>query len=695
MKHILFSIFTIFFLASATAQLDRSKVPAPGPAPEIKIGKMESFTLDNGMKVFVVENHKLPRVSFNLILDFDPIVEGNKAGAASMAGELIKTATATLTKDQIDQQIALTGATLVTSANNIYASGLKKHSDKLTELMSDIAMNAKFVQDEFDKLKKQNESALAAQKENPNNIMGRISDKVVYGEGHPYGENMTIESLANISMADCEQYYKTFFRPNISYLAIVGDITLDEAKALINKRFAAWQKGDIPKATYPKITNPGKNMVELVNRESSVQSVVKVVNPIELTPGSKDEIPAKVMNNILGGGASGRLFQNLREKHAYTYGAYSAISSDEIVAEFAASASVRNAVTDSAIIEILNEMTRIRNEEVPAELLTRTLNFMTGNFARSLENPQTIANFALNIARYNLPADYYTNYLKNLAAVTKEDVKRVANQYVLPQSTHIVVVGNAKDVAEKLKPLGEIVDYDVSGNKIPAKEVVVEPAPVAPVVNVTVEEVLNKYVIALGGMDNLKAVKDYNVSMLAQFNGMDLISNTYAKAPNIAKKEALSQAGANTRLYDGKKGTEKNRDGIRNIEGKELADLKFRAVMFAESKYKELGIKATVQGIDKVNGKDAYHLEVELPSGDMMQSYYDIETGLKVKESLKIPGMAGQFTSMNIYFSDYKEVGGVKFAHKVKQIIDTQSIDFVVQELKVNSGLKKKVFTLK
>lgn len=695
MKNIFLSILTLFSLYSATAQLDRSKVPTPGPAPEIKIGKIETFTLDNGMKVFVVENHKLPRVSFNLVLDFDPIVEGNKTGAASMAGELIKTATSTLNKDQIDQQIALTGATLITSDRNIFASGLKKHAEKLTELMADIAINAKFVQDEFDKLKKQNESGLAAQKENPNSIMARISDKVVYGEGHPYGENMTIESLANISMADCEQYYKTFFRPNIAYLAIVGDITLDEAKALINKRFATWQKGEIPKATYPKVSNPGKNLVELVNRESSVQSVVKVVNPIELTPGSKDEIPAKVMNSILGGGASGRLFQNLREKHAYTYGAYSSVSTDEVVAEFAATASVRNAVTDSAIVEILNEMTRIRNEEVTDEVLTRTLNFMAGTFARNLESPQTIANFALNIARYNLPADYYTNYLKNLAAVTKAEVKRVANQYILPQSTHIVVVGNAKEVAEKLKPLGEIIDYDVAGNKIPAVEVVVEPPLAAPVITATVSEILNKYLTSIGGLDKLKAVKDYQISMLAQFTGMDLISNIYAKAPNIAKKEALGQMGANTRLYDGKKGVEKSRDGLRILEGKELENLKFRALMFVESKYESLGIKPTIEGIEKVNGKDAYHLQVQMPSGDLMQTYYDIETGLKVKETLVIPGQAGQIGTMNVYYSDYKEVGGIMFPHRVKQIIGAQTIDFVVTELKVNPGLKKKVFVVK
>ncbi len=695
MKHILFSIVTLFSLYSATAQLDRSKVPAPGPAPEIKIGKMETFTLDNGMKVFVVENHKLPYLSLNLVLDFDPILEGNKAGAASMAGDLIKTATNTLNKDQIDQQIALTGATLITSQNNIFAAGLKKHADKLTELMADIAMNAKFVPAEFDKLKKQNESGLATKKDNPEAIMNVVSDRIVYGDAHTFGENMTLESLANITVEDCEKYYKTFFRPNVAYLAIVGDITLDEAKTLINKRFAAWQKGDVPKASYPKITNPGKNYVELINRDASVQSIIRVINPIELVPGSKDEIAAKVMNSILGGGASGRLFQNLREKHAYTYGAYSSLSSNEIVGEFSAGASVRNAVTDSSIVEILNEMTRIRNEDVSPEALTRTLNFMAGTFARNLESSQTIANFALNIARYNLPADYYTNYLKNLAAITKDDVRRVANQYILPQSTHIIVVGKASEIAEKLKPFGEIIDYDILGNKVPAKEVVVEVAPPAPVVTATAEEIISKYVIALGGADKLKAVKDYQISMLAQFNGMDLISNTFAKAPNIAKREALSQMGANTRLYDGKKGTEKNRDGLRNIEGKELLDLQFRAVMFVEAKYKEMGIKTTVQGIEKVNGKDAYHLEVELPSGDMMQSYYDIETGLKVKESLKIPGQAGQFTSMNIYFSEYKEVGGVKFAHRVKQIIDSQTIDFVVQELKVNPGLKKKAFILK
>lgn len=469
MKHIFFSFITLCSLYTASAQLDRSIVPSPGPAPEIKIGRIESFTLDNGLKVFVVENHKLPRVSFNLLLDFDPILEGDKAGYASMAGELIKTATLTRTKDQIDKELALTGATLNTSATNIFASGLKKHMDKLTELMADVVMNAKFVPEEFDKLKKQNESSLAAQKENPNSIMGRLSDKAIYGNAHPYGENMTIETLANITLWDCENYYKTFFRPNVGYLAIVGDITLDEAKSLINKRLGSWRKGEIPTAKYPRISAPTKNVVEFVNRESSVQSVVKVANPILLSPGSADEIPAKVMNSILGGGASGRLFQNLREKHAYTYGAYSSIASDKILGEFAASASVRNAVTDSSIMQILTEMRRIRNEDISKDVLERTLNFMAGNFARSLENPQTIATFAINTARYNLPSDYYTNYLKNLATVSTEDVRRAANRYVMPETTHIIVVGSGKEVASKLKAFGEVIEYDASGNKISTK----------------------------------------------------------------------------------------------------------------------------------------------------------------------------------------------------------------------------------
>jgi predicted Zn-dependent peptidase len=192
MKNKILSILLLILFASAAfAQVDRSKQPKAGPAPEIKIGDIESFQLDNGLKVFVVENHKLPRVTFRLLIDRDPILEGDSAGYVEMAGELLRTGTKNRTKDQIDEEVDFIGASLYTSSTSVIASSLVKHMDKLLDIMSDVVLNPEFKQEELDKLKKQRLSALASEKDNPGAIARKIRKALFYGTNHPYGEIVT------------------------------------------------------------------------------------------------------------------------------------------------------------------------------------------------------------------------------------------------------------------------------------------------------------------------------------------------------------------------------------------------------------------------------------------------------------------------------------------------------------------------
>ncbi len=680
--------------------------PIAGPAPEIKLGKSEKFTLDNGLKVFVVENHKVPKVSFRLILDYDPIREGNMAGRGELTGDLMKTGTTTMTKAQIDKEIDMMGADFFTYSTGMYVSGLKRNSEKLAILMANILTSAKFTQEEFDKLKKQYISNLAAQKENPSYISGRVSDVVMYGENHPYGESMTEETLNNISLQDCEQFYKTWFRPNIGYLAIVGDITPTEAKVLINKTLGGWQKGEVPTVSYPEVAPPTQAQLILVDRPTSVQSVINIINPITLKPGSQFDIPAKVMNTILGGGASGRLFQNLREKHGFTYGAYSSINSDEIVGSFSAGASVRNAVTDSAVMEFMNELNRIKNTAVSDTDLKRTLAFMSGSFARGLENPQTIANQAISVARYHLPEDYYTNYLKNLNAVTIAEVQSVAGQFVKPDNCYIVVVGNGAEIKDKLgKLVGVSREFDITGKEIAPKQAVqVEDTPPVEeeMVTISADEVISRYTKAIGGGENINKIKDMQITMSMEIQGQVVSSVQMFKYPNLSRKESRMQDMlVSSKAFDGAKGKERGMEGFREITGKELEDLKVRSAMFLETRFQELKIPFSVTKIEAVGGKKAYVVEATLPSTEKIIYWFDKETGLKLKEQINVPSPMGGMLAIATSFEDYREVAGVKFPYKLTQrAIDatgksTQTISFAVKDIKTNIGLKKKAFVIK
>ena len=318
-SNILIPILVLFINLGAFAQIDRTKPPVAGPAPEIQIGTPASFELKNGLKVFVVENRKLPRIAFNLVLDIEAVKEGEKAGYASMSGDLMRMGTKTRSKAQIDEEVDFIGATLNTSPGGIYASSLTKHSQKLLELMTDVLYNPTYPQEEFEKLRKQTLSSLVAQKDDPGSISSNVRKVVMYGKDHPYGELTTEETINNITVDDCKAYYNTYFSPKIAYLVIVGDISVKEAKKTVNKYFKSWPAKDVNLDKFESVPGPDATKVALVDRSNSVQSNISIAYPIDLKKGTPDELRMRVLNQILGAASDSRLEQQIREKKAYTY----------------------------------------------------------------------------------------------------------------------------------------------------------------------------------------------------------------------------------------------------------------------------------------------------------------------------------------------------------------------------------------
>lgn len=671
------------------AQIDRSKRPQPAPAPEVKIGEYESFELPNGLKVFVVENHKLPRVTFNLFIDIDPVLEGEHAGYVSAAGELLRTGTKTRTKDKIDEEIDFIGAELSTSPNGITASGLEKHKEKILEIMSDIILNANFKQEELDKIKKQMLSAIAVSKDEPNAIANRVSSVLMYGKNHPYGEPETEESVNAITLDMCKKYYDSYFSPHKAYLAIVGDITLAKAKSLVQKYFGKWQKKEVPQNSYETPKQPLINKVCLVDRPSSVQSVIAICYPVELKVGSEDEIKASVTNLILGGSATGRLFMNLRESKGYTYGSYSRLKPDPLIGSFIAFAQVRNSVTDSAITEMLKEMKRIRSEKVNNEELEKAKNYLAGEFIRSLENPATIARFAINTARFNLPKDYYKNYLKNLSAVTADDILETAKKYIKPGNAFILVVGNGEEISKNLINLsitGKIDYYDVFGNQYdPTLKKLPE--------GLKVEDVLNKYIDVLGGKENLLKVKDRVIKLTGSTQGMNITVTISQKYPN--KLMQLIDAGVfqQKTIFDGEKGKVEVMGQVQELSGEQLESLKEQAID-APLDYLKYGLKPELVGIESVNGKDAYKIVLTSSSGKKTTQYYDVETGLLVRTVSNVTTPQGSF-AQTMDVSDYREVQGLKYPFKYVQSFGPQSIELNVSSIEINTNLPDSLFEVK
>jgi predicted Zn-dependent peptidase len=688
-KTIIISLLFLFANTLLVAQLDRSIRPVAGPAPEIKIASYESFTLKNGLQVFVVENHKQPVVSINLLIDRDPVAEKEAAGYISAASALLRTGTHTRTKAEIDEEIDFIGASLNTSSSGVNGTVLKKHLEKLLEIASDVIINSNPNQEELDKIKMQKVSTLKANKEEPSSIINVLRKKLYYGEGHPYSESETESSIDNITLELCKEYINTYFRPNIAYLAVVGDITKAEAEKLVEKYFGKWENKDVPKFAYKKPAPPLVSKVALIDRDNSVQSTVRVGHPIELTLNSPDYIKSQVTNTILGGGVF-RLFKNLRETHGFTYGAYSSLAADQLVGHFTSVVDVRNSATDSAITEILFEMKRISKEPVEQDELTLAKNYMTGNFAISLENPQTIANFAINTAKYNLPKDFYQEYLKNLANVTIDDVLASAKKYIKPENSYILVVGKASEIADNLKKFSvtsKIDYYDIDGNKYDPVGAATVPEGITP------ESVFEKYVSVTGGKDNYLKVTDKKITMTAKVQGFDVLYTLSQKAPNKLLQVVSFGGMEQVILFDGEKGIQKSPMGSEELKDDHLEQLKFFADIYSAVNYKEYGYTYKVAGTEKVNQKDVYKIEIISPSGSKGHEYYEVESGYRVKEERNIETPQGNFMQVTTY-NDYREVEGVKYPYKVIQNIAGMAVEFTVTSIEINTGLDDSLFKL-
>ncbi|MCC9135804.1 insulinase family protein [Pontibacter silvestris] len=690
-------IFSTMALALALGYVaqaqDKQSPPPPGPAPKIELGDYEHFTLKNGLKVYVVENHKQPVVSMQLVLDRDPILEGDKAGYVEAAGQMMRTGTKTRSKDQFDEQVDFIGADLSFSSTGFYASALKRHLPVLLELTTDALLNPEFKQEELDKIKKQMQANLAQEKESPEAIASKTRSMLLYGKNHPYGELMTEETVESITLEDIKNYYNTYYKPNIGYLAVVGDVTPKEMKKLLKKQFGKWEKGDVKEMTYPLPQRPEATQVVVVDRPNAVQSVLSFTNPADLKPGAEDAIPSTLMNTILGSGMSARLFENLREKHGYTYGAYSSISTDEILGRFNAYANVRNAVTDSAAMEFMNELSKIREERVENDELQHAKAYVMGSFGRGLENPSTVAFYAINTARYGLPKDYYANYLKKVEAVTPEDVERAAQRYINPDKMYIVAVGNASEIADKLQP------FDKDDNSIayysPTGEKVERSANAVPT-DVTAEQVVSNYIKAIGGKANVEKLQDVTITSNATVQGMPLIVVQQQKGNDkFAVQILMNDSPIQRVVINGDQGKmEAPMQGInQEIKQEDLATQKLDAAMFPELRYDQLGINTKLTGMEKVDGNDAYVVEIALPNGQKASHYFDKESGLLLKKVSNLQGPQGIITQTKNY-KNYKEVNGVKFPYLVETSVGPQVIKAEVQNIEVNKGISDDTFKL-
>lgn len=424
--------------------------------------------------------------------------------------------------------------------------------------------------------------------------------------------------------------------------------------------------------------------INFVDMPNAVQSEIRANNLVDLTMADEDYFPVLIANYILGGGFGSYINMNLREKHGFTYGARSGVDSDKWTkGNFGVSTKVRNAVTDSAVVEIMKEIKRIREEDVSDENIETAKSKYLGDFIMATENPQTIARYAINIKTNKLPDDFYKNYIAKINAVTKADIKRVANTYFRPDNLRFVIVGKGVEVADKLEALkhnGKSVPvfyFDKEGDKVD-KPNFDKPVPQG----VTAKTVLQGYVNAVADAKTLENIKTVMINAKGEVQGMaldleikqsgtDKYALSIGMGGNVMSKQVYNN-GTGYVMAQGQKVT---------LDTNQLATLKGEAGVLPERNLLN-STDVRLVGIEAVNGVDAYVVQLS----ENKKGYYSVADGLKIQE-IAVQEMGGQTFQTTVGYSDYRDVKGAKFPFLISQSMMGQAIDFKVDSIKLNEGV--------
>jgi predicted Zn-dependent peptidase len=452
-------------------QATRKSVPAPLEPARFNIPQPFIATLDNGLKVVIVADKRLPLVSYRLaFLSGDADDPTDSVGITSAMASMVSEGTANYSSRELAEKIERLGASLSASSSDdftiVAASSLSIYSTEILHLIVEIIFRATFPEDELDLYKRNTIENLKFQRSQPGFLANEQVARILYGD-HPYARiSPTAEEIENLSREKIADFYSKQLMPNNAIFIAVGDIERSEFMKEIEEQFGSWKSQQIPAATSSDAPVRKGRSLTIVDRPGSAQANI-VLASMAFKRDHPDYFAATVMNQILGAGASSRVFMNLREEKGYTYGAYTRLDAKRSAGDFEATAEVRTQVTGDSLREFFYELERIRTEPVSEVELEDAKNFLTGVFPIRAETQEGLTNLIVNQQLYDLPVDYLQTYRDNIESISTEDVQRVAQKYIQPDNVAIVIVGDASDVLPQARSYSDQIDiFDTEGNKM-------------------------------------------------------------------------------------------------------------------------------------------------------------------------------------------------------------------------------------
>lgn len=466
---------TLIFTTAAplAAQVDRSTPPRLGPAPELKLPPVVVRQLPNGLRLMVVERHKLPIADFVLVVPTGATANPPaQAGVAGLAADMLTEGTTTRTALQIADQIGFLGVSLGAQsgwdATTVSLTTPTAQLDSALALFADVSLHPSFPAAEWKRIREERLTSLLQLRDRGPAIASRVYPAVLYGQGSAYGRPATgtETSVGAMTDADVRAFYAAHFLPNQATLIAVGDITPADLERRIGALFGGWVGGSETMAAVPTPKTAAPTAIYLVDKPGAAQSSFRI-GSVGVARSTPDYFPIQVMNTALGGSFTSRLNQELREVKGYTYGAFSNFDMRRAAGPFTAQAEVVSAKTDSALIGFMTELRQIR-DTIPAAELTKTKRYIELELPSAFETTGDIANRLTAVALYGLPLDYFNHYVANIEAVTQGDVQRVAQKYIDPSHMAIVIVGDQKSIEAPLRAtnVAPIVHLDLNANPV-------------------------------------------------------------------------------------------------------------------------------------------------------------------------------------------------------------------------------------
>lgn len=650
-KMIKLLVVAIIFSQFALAQdYKLGEKPEPLESKKFEFPTYKEATLDNGLRVFVIEDHEQPMLSFNILMPGGDALEAKK-DAAGFTAALIMKGTKTKSAFEISKVLDGLGANLSVSNSTeftrVSGSSVIKHKEVLFDMLVDVMTNPTFPKEELDKIKVQAKAGIKSEKGDPGSLASNMAKKALFGQDHPYASVSTEETVDAITVDDIKKYYKDFYLPNSSSMVIVGDFKTDDIIKELNKKLATWKKGDLVKLEIP-VPKPMPKGIYFIERKGSVQSAVRYAN-MTVPFNDADYMNINVASHVINSSFAGRMFKIIREKHSYTYSPTGGHSSNRFYNYSIFGSDVRNDVTDSTIISINDEILGDLYKNGPTEEELETIKqFRIGQFYLSFESSGFLGSLIQSYDFKGVPIRMIKEYPNQYDKVSALDVQKAVTKYLNPADGYVIVVGDPS-VKEQLEKFGTVFTYDTD----------YKPATGLTSASIDADDLLENYTKALGGEDELK---DYDViqatgivSMSA--GGQNLPGKTemiYTKTGKMYRLVDLN-VYKSEELYNGTTGWEISTSGTIKKEGNDLKSMKFDADPFKYANAVKHGY--TLQ----VKGKKGNQVVAEMKDGDKVIEtlYFNSESYLLDKvETLQDTPRGSLLVVVN--YSDYKDVDGMK-----------------------------------